>query len=178
MWPYVLTPTATSCLCRLRIAQDLCAQCGSSLTHGRKAGCRHTHSSLRRVNSPGGQWGRSSWRYVTWHFCASLKGMSSVFFNKGENCIAAGRLFVEDSIHDQFVQKVVSSRLESEPEGQAAKEAVVQSKEGLGSSRWVPPTRGSLENSLESSAQIDITKGPCGQRVPSPSACPGFGPIL
>ncbi|KAM9099212.1 cytosolic 10-formyltetrahydrofolate dehydrogenase [Sarcophilus harrisii] len=34
-------------------------------------------------------------------------GMSSVFFNKGENCIAAGRLFLEDSIHDQFVQKVV-----------------------------------------------------------------------
>ncbi|KAM9813757.1 cytosolic 10-formyltetrahydrofolate dehydrogenase [Neosynchiropus ocellatus] len=34
-------------------------------------------------------------------------GMSSVFFNKGENCIAAGRLFVEDSIHDQFVEKVV-----------------------------------------------------------------------
>uniref|UniRef100_A0A3Q3AF42 Aldehyde dehydrogenase 1 family member L1 n=1 Tax=Kryptolebias marmoratus TaxID=37003 RepID=A0A3Q3AF42_KRYMA len=31
----------------------------------------------------------------------------SVFFNKGENCIAAGRLFVEDSIHDQFVKKVV-----------------------------------------------------------------------
>lgn len=39
--------------------------------------------------------------------------MSSVFFNKGENCIAAGRLFVEDSIHDQFVQKVVSSTAES-----------------------------------------------------------------
>lgn len=35
--------------------------------------------------------------------------MSSVFFNKGENCIAAGWLFVEDSIHDLFVQKVVSS---------------------------------------------------------------------
>uniref|UniRef100_A0A8D1W8E1 10-formyltetrahydrofolate dehydrogenase n=1 Tax=Sus scrofa TaxID=9823 RepID=A0A8D1W8E1_PIG len=34
-------------------------------------------------------------------------GMSAVFFNKGENCIAAGRLFVENSIHDQFVQKVV-----------------------------------------------------------------------
>uniref|UniRef100_A0A3Q4HJQ6 10-formyltetrahydrofolate dehydrogenase n=1 Tax=Neolamprologus brichardi TaxID=32507 RepID=A0A3Q4HJQ6_NEOBR len=34
-------------------------------------------------------------------------GMSSVFFNKGENCIAAGRLFVEDSIHDLFVQRVV-----------------------------------------------------------------------
>lgn len=36
-----------------------------------------------------------------------FQGMSSVFFNKGENCIAAGRLFVEDSIHDQFVKKVV-----------------------------------------------------------------------
>ncbi|XP_052870268.1 cytosolic 10-formyltetrahydrofolate dehydrogenase [Anopheles cruzii] len=34
-------------------------------------------------------------------------GMSSVFFNKGENCIAAGRLFVEDRIHDEFVRKVV-----------------------------------------------------------------------
>lgn len=33
--------------------------------------------------------------------------MSSVFFNKGENCIAAGRLFVEETIHDQFVKKVV-----------------------------------------------------------------------
>lgn len=33
--------------------------------------------------------------------------MSSVFFNKGENCIAAGRLFVEDSIHDEFVQQVL-----------------------------------------------------------------------
>ncbi|KAG5836104.1 hypothetical protein ANANG_G00251050 [Anguilla anguilla] len=34
-------------------------------------------------------------------------GMSSVFFNKGENCIAAGRLFVEEPIHEQFVQRVV-----------------------------------------------------------------------
>ncbi|XP_011190556.2 cytosolic 10-formyltetrahydrofolate dehydrogenase [Zeugodacus cucurbitae] len=34
-------------------------------------------------------------------------GMSSVFFNKGENCIAAGRLFVEDRIHDEFVRRVV-----------------------------------------------------------------------
>ncbi|MEQ2253368.1 Cytosolic 10-formyltetrahydrofolate dehydrogenase [Ilyodon furcidens] len=34
-------------------------------------------------------------------------GMCSVFFNKGENCIAAGRLFVEETIHDQFVKKVV-----------------------------------------------------------------------
>lgn len=31
-------------------------------------------------------------------------------FNKGENCIAAGRLFVEASIHDQFVHRVVSLR--------------------------------------------------------------------
>ncbi|KAL8222028.1 UNVERIFIED_CONTAM: Mitochondrial 10-formyltetrahydrofolate dehydrogenase [Gekko kuhli] len=34
-------------------------------------------------------------------------GMGAVFFNKGENCIAAGRLFVEESIHDEFVRKVV-----------------------------------------------------------------------
>ncbi|KAH8418862.1 hypothetical protein KR222_005902, partial [Zaprionus bogoriensis] len=34
-------------------------------------------------------------------------GMSSVFFNKGENCIAAGRLFVEDRIHDEFVRRVL-----------------------------------------------------------------------
>uniref|UniRef100_A0A667WVF8 10-formyltetrahydrofolate dehydrogenase n=1 Tax=Myripristis murdjan TaxID=586833 RepID=A0A667WVF8_9TELE len=40
-------------------------------------------------------------------------GMSSVFFNKGENCIAAGRLFVEESIHDQFVKRVVCVPLES-----------------------------------------------------------------
>lgn len=36
-----------------------------------------------------------------------FQGMSSVFFNKGENCIAAGRLFVEDTIHDEFVRRVV-----------------------------------------------------------------------
>ncbi|TRY66700.1 hypothetical protein DNTS_011628, partial [Danionella cerebrum] len=35
-------------------------------------------------------------------------GMSSVFFNKGENCIAAGRLFIEESIHDVFLERVVS----------------------------------------------------------------------
>ncbi|KAM5148548.1 cytosolic 10-formyltetrahydrofolate dehydrogenase [Mantella aurantiaca] len=34
-------------------------------------------------------------------------GMSAVFFNKGENCIAAGRLFVEESLHDDFVRRVV-----------------------------------------------------------------------
>nr|XP_032827439.1 cytosolic 10-formyltetrahydrofolate dehydrogenase-like [Petromyzon marinus]XP_032827440.1 cytosolic 10-formyltetrahydrofolate dehydrogenase-like [Petromyzon marinus]XP_032827441.1 cytosolic 10-formyltetrahydrofolate dehydrogenase-like [Petromyzon marinus]XP_032827442.1 cytosolic 10-formyltetrahydrofolate dehydrogenase-like [Petromyzon marinus]XP_032827443.1 cytosolic 10-formyltetrahydrofolate dehydrogenase-like [Petromyzon marinus] len=34
-------------------------------------------------------------------------GMSAVFFNKGENCIAAGRLFLEDGIHDTFVTRVV-----------------------------------------------------------------------
>uniref|UniRef100_A0AAR2LW10 Aldehyde dehydrogenase domain-containing protein n=1 Tax=Pygocentrus nattereri TaxID=42514 RepID=A0AAR2LW10_PYGNA len=31
----------------------------------------------------------------------------SVFFNKGENCIAAGRLFIEESLHDTFVHRVV-----------------------------------------------------------------------
>ena len=36
------------------------------------------------------------------------QAMSSVFFNKGENCIAAGRLFVEESIHDEFLERVVS----------------------------------------------------------------------
>ncbi|XP_011633536.1 cytosolic 10-formyltetrahydrofolate dehydrogenase isoform X2 [Pogonomyrmex barbatus] len=35
-------------------------------------------------------------------------GMGGVFFNKGENCIAAGRLFVEETIHDEFVKRVVS----------------------------------------------------------------------
>lgn len=39
---------------------------------------------------------------------AVRQGMNSVFFNKGENCIAAGRLFVEESIHEQFVERVVS----------------------------------------------------------------------
>ncbi|XP_023246856.1 cytosolic 10-formyltetrahydrofolate dehydrogenase [Copidosoma floridanum] len=34
--------------------------------------------------------------------------MSSVFFNKGENCIAAGRIFVESSIHDEFIERVVA----------------------------------------------------------------------
>uniref|UniRef100_A0A8C8IH18 10-formyltetrahydrofolate dehydrogenase n=1 Tax=Oncorhynchus tshawytscha TaxID=74940 RepID=A0A8C8IH18_ONCTS len=34
-------------------------------------------------------------------------GLSAVFFNKGENCIAAGRLFVEENIHDQYVKRVV-----------------------------------------------------------------------
>ena len=38
-----------------------------------------------------------------------LQGMSSVFFNKGENCIAAGRLFVEDTIHDHYLKRVAST---------------------------------------------------------------------
>ena len=33
--------------------------------------------------------------------------MMACMFNKGENCIAAGRLFVEASIHDEFVYRVV-----------------------------------------------------------------------
>ncbi|CAL1526963.1 unnamed protein product [Lymnaea stagnalis] len=35
-------------------------------------------------------------------------GCGAVFFNKGENCIAAGRLFVEESIHDEFVRRVIT----------------------------------------------------------------------
>ncbi|XP_039263657.2 cytosolic 10-formyltetrahydrofolate dehydrogenase-like [Styela clava] len=38
---------------------------------------------------------------------AVRSGMSSVFFNKGENCIAAGRLFVEESIHDEFIRRII-----------------------------------------------------------------------
>ncbi|XP_041459502.1 mitochondrial 10-formyltetrahydrofolate dehydrogenase-like isoform X1 [Lytechinus variegatus] len=38
---------------------------------------------------------------------AVRQGLGSVFFNKGENCIAAGRLFVEDTIHDEFLARVV-----------------------------------------------------------------------
>jgi len=33
--------------------------------------------------------------------------MSSVFFNKGENCIAAGRIFVEETIHDRMVERII-----------------------------------------------------------------------
>uniref|UniRef100_A0A8C2IUS3 10-formyltetrahydrofolate dehydrogenase n=1 Tax=Cyprinus carpio TaxID=7962 RepID=A0A8C2IUS3_CYPCA len=40
-------------------------------------------------------------------FVCTLQGMSSVYFNKGENCIAAGRLFVEESIHDEYIRRVV-----------------------------------------------------------------------
>ncbi|KAK6042931.1 hypothetical protein COOONC_19564, partial [Cooperia oncophora] len=32
---------------------------------------------------------------------------NAVFFNKGENCIAAGRIFVANSIHDDFMEKLV-----------------------------------------------------------------------
>lgn len=35
------------------------------------------------------------------------QAMGAVFFNKGENCIAAGRLFVAESIHDEFLTKTV-----------------------------------------------------------------------
>lgn len=34
--------------------------------------------------------------------------LSGVFFNKGENCIAAGRLFVEESILKKFVRRVLT----------------------------------------------------------------------
>jgi len=38
---------------------------------------------------------------------AVRQAMGAVFFNKGENCIAAGRLFVANKIHDQFLSRVV-----------------------------------------------------------------------
>jgi len=33
--------------------------------------------------------------------------LSACFFNKGENCIAAGRIFVQDNIYNEFVGKVI-----------------------------------------------------------------------
>ena len=39
---------------------------------------------------------------------AIKNALGSVFFNKGENCIAAGRLFVEETIYDEFLDKVVT----------------------------------------------------------------------
>ena len=37
---------------------------------------------------------------------AVRQALSAVFFNKGENCIAAGRVFVAESLHDEFVARV------------------------------------------------------------------------
>jgi acyl-CoA reductase-like NAD-dependent aldehyde dehydrogenase len=31
--------------------------------------------------------------------------LGSVFFNKGENCIAAGRIFVEETIYQEFLNR-------------------------------------------------------------------------
>lgn len=39
---------------------------------------------------------------------AVRQACTAVFFNKGENCIAAGRIFVAESIHDSFVRKMVA----------------------------------------------------------------------
>ena len=38
---------------------------------------------------------------------AVKNGLGSVFFNKGENCIAAGRIFVEETIYDEFLERSV-----------------------------------------------------------------------
>lgn len=35
--------------------------------------------------------------------------MGSAFFNKGENCIAAGRIFIHESIHDEILAKIVDA---------------------------------------------------------------------
>jgi len=39
---------------------------------------------------------------------AVKNGLGSVFFNKGENCIAAGRLFVEETIYEEFLERAVT----------------------------------------------------------------------
>ena len=31
--------------------------------------------------------------------------LGAAFFNKGENCIAAGRIFVEETIYDEFLKR-------------------------------------------------------------------------
>ena len=36
-----------------------------------------------------------------------ILGLLACLFNKGENCIAAGRIFVEDCIHDEFLARVI-----------------------------------------------------------------------
>ena len=35
--------------------------------------------------------------------------MGAAFFNKGENCIAAGRIFIQESIHDELLEKLVAA---------------------------------------------------------------------
>jgi acyl-CoA reductase-like NAD-dependent aldehyde dehydrogenase len=35
--------------------------------------------------------------------------LGSVFFNKGENCIAAGRIFVEETIYTEFLNRFAPS---------------------------------------------------------------------
>ncbi len=38
---------------------------------------------------------------------AIKSAMAGVFFNKGENCIAAGRIFVQQDIYQEFLTRVV-----------------------------------------------------------------------
>ncbi|QQP41906.1 10-formyltetrahydrofolate dehydrogenase, partial [Caligus rogercresseyi] len=42
---------------------------------------------------------------------AVKQAMGGVFFNKGENCIAAGRIFVEAPIYDSFLEKAVAETI-------------------------------------------------------------------
>jgi len=39
---------------------------------------------------------------------AVKNALGAVFFNKGENCIAAGRIFVEETMYEEFLDKVVA----------------------------------------------------------------------
>jgi hypothetical protein len=42
---------------------------------------------------------------IRFSFQAVKNALGSVFFNKGENCIAAGRIFVEETIYTEFLNR-------------------------------------------------------------------------
>jgi formyltetrahydrofolate dehydrogenase len=42
---------------------------------------------------------------ICFSFQAVKNALGSVFFNKGENCIAAGRIFVEETIYTEFLNR-------------------------------------------------------------------------
>ena len=54
-----------------------------------------------------------SWKFkglsasvISFHCLRSVRvALGAAFFNKGENCIAAGRIFVEETIYDEFLKR-------------------------------------------------------------------------